>query len=155
MLEIKRARPKETYKAVYVTKDNADEFLKLAYGHFGEPTSIERHRDGVIYRYDRVSLVLYYNCWYTENTDPDTLGWECQEGFDEWYEIVGDYTMNDKCKDCIYFHMYKKLRKGEWEYSSCCTYSAENPDDSVPSYDDWVLEVDEDDLCEMFKKRKR
>lgn len=63
--------------------------------------------------------------------------------------------MNDKCKDCIYFHMYKKLRKDKWKYSSCCTYFAENPEDGIHFYNDWVLEVDEDDLCEMFKKRKR
>ena len=88
MLEIKQARQRETYKAVYVTKDNVDEFRKLAYGYFGEPTSIEKHRNGIIYRYDGFSLVLNYNCWYIKNADPDTFGWECQEDFDECFEIV-------------------------------------------------------------------
>ena len=88
MLEIKQARPKETYNAVYVTKDNIDEFRKLAYGYFGEPTSIKEHRGGVIYRYDRFSFGLNYNYWYIENTDRDTLGWGRQEDFDEYYEIV-------------------------------------------------------------------
>lgn len=89
MLEIKQARSKESYNAVYVTKDNVDEFHKFVCGEcYKEPISIERYEDKTIYDYDKFSIVLKYNCWYTENTDPDTLGWERQEDFDEWYEII-------------------------------------------------------------------
>lgn len=88
MLEIKQARPRETFNAVYVTKDNVDEFRKLAYKYCGEPISIERYDSITRYRYNRFSVVFEHNCWYTENTDPDTIGWECQKFFDEEYEIV-------------------------------------------------------------------
>lgn len=86
MLEIKQARPKETYKAVYVTEDNADEFRKLACKYHGEPKSVQRYDDGTIYKYDMFSVLVRHNCWYTENAD--SIGWEHQEDFDEHYEIV-------------------------------------------------------------------
>ncbi len=58
-----------------------------------------------------------------------------------------------KCRDCIYFHMYKKLRRGKWRYSGCCTYYIQNPEHDTPSCYDWVIEAEECDLCEMFKER--
>lgn len=90
MLEIKQARPRETYNAVYVTKNNVDEFRKLACKYYGEPINIERYDSITIYRYGGASVMFKHNCWYTEDTDPDTVGWERQEDFDECYDIEGE-----------------------------------------------------------------
>lgn len=90
MLEIKQARPRETYNAVYVTKENVDEFRKLAYKYSGNPISVDEFDSITVYRYNGFSVTFHHNCWYTENDDSDmyTMGWECQEDFDECYEIV-------------------------------------------------------------------
>lgn len=88
MLEIKQVRPKETYDAIYITKDNTDEFLKFAYGYYGEPMDIERLDNGVIYVYDKFSAIIEYNCWYTKDTGYDSVGWELQLDFDNDYEVV-------------------------------------------------------------------
>lgn len=86
MLEIKQARPRETYNAVYVTKKNVDEFRKLAYKC--DPISVDEFDNITIYRYNGFSLIFHHDCWYTEDIDPDNMGWQCQEDFDECYEIV-------------------------------------------------------------------
>ena len=88
MLDIKQARPKETYSAVYVTKDNADEFYELAYGYFDKPIKIVRHDNYTTYSYHERSLVIKHNCWYT--ADRNLWHWKRREHFDEYYEIVDD-----------------------------------------------------------------
>ena len=163
MLDIKNIRPKVKQKAVYVTEDNIKEFLKYAFSNEFNLNTLIIDKDGSPYiravvKYKNDDFVygnFPLNRWYVsdERNDKD-WGWD--ECFEDNYEIEENEIMwDDKCKDCIYFHMYKKLRKGKWKYSSCCTYFAEHPEDGIHSYKDWVLEVDEDGLCEAFEKRKR
>lgn len=87
MLEIKQARPRETYNAVYVTKDNVDEFRKLVY-KYCDPISVDEFNSITVYRYNGFSVTFHHNCWYIEDIDPDNMGWQRQEDFDECYEIV-------------------------------------------------------------------
>lgn len=87
MLEIKKVRPRETYNAVYVTKDNVDELRKLAC-KYCDPISVDEFDNITVYRYNGFSLTFHHNCWYIENANPDTMCWERQEDFDECYEIV-------------------------------------------------------------------
>lgn len=62
--------------------------------------------------------------------------------------------MRNECKDCRYFHKLKhnfEIGKG-YEVSSCCiilTRIAEHPD----RYDAFVIETQEDSVCEMFKEK--
>lgn len=59
--------------------------------------------------------------------------------------------MSNKCKDCKYYHKYKRLIDGEWEYSNCCTYWVQAED--VPDYASTVLHTESDDECELFTER--
>lgn len=85
MLDIKQARPRKTYDAVYVTKDNVDEFIKMtSYGR--TPVSIDRFDSVTIYRYDLFSSTVYHDYWYVHGSD----GWERQFYFDDDFEIVDE-----------------------------------------------------------------
>lgn len=85
MLDIKQARPKETYNAVYVTKDNVDEFAKMV-SFEKTPVSIDRFDSVTVYRYDLFSSTVYHDYWYVNGSD----GWERQFYFDDDYEIVDE-----------------------------------------------------------------
>ena len=106
-------------------------------------------------------------CAFTPDGDPL---WECGEcgcgehvyGIENCNEPkrycpdCGSYNLypweEKKCKNCKYFHKLKQkfqVHKGYSE-SSCCialTRQNESPDD----YDSFVVETNEDDMCEMFK----
>lgn len=55
------------------------------------------------------------------------------------------------CKNCKYFHRFKKFENREWTEDSCCIYHALIESDA---YDAPVIFATENDKCEVFKRRK-
>lgn len=61
----------------------------------------------------------------------------------------------EKCKKCKYFHKLKygfKQFQG-FKISSCCI-ALTRCDEDVDNYDSFVIETDENGMCEMFTERK-
>ena len=83
MLDIKQVRPRETYEAVYVTKDNVDEFIKRTFSE-RTPVSIDRFDSKTVYRYELFHHTVLHNYWYVNGSD----GWEPRLYFNDDFEIV-------------------------------------------------------------------
>ena len=57
----------------------------------------------------------------------------------------------DRCGNCRFFHKLKELSDKKWIIKSCCTLFPETS--KKYEYNDFVLVVDEMDLCECFSDR--
>lgn len=66
--------------------------------------------------------------------------------------------MDDRCINCKYFHQLKhdfETGKGFKETSCCIAFTRLcDSRDNIDDYDSFVVEVTENDTCEMFTKRK-
>ena len=61
----------------------------------------------------------------------------------------------NKCENCKYFHELKhNFRRSEGFRTSSCCIALTRCEGDVDSYDSFVVEVDKDDMCEMFTERE-
>lgn len=101
MLDVKNVRSKVRQKAVYVTKDNIREFLKLVYPKEFKLDTLEIDESespfvyaSVRYRDCYVTASKFYehfilNTWYVTDERNDSA-WYDDEYFEDNYDIEGD-----------------------------------------------------------------
>ena len=102
MLDIKKVIPNDEFKAVYVTEENAKEFIAYAFPNEYNLDTLRIDKDEYPYVYAVVDYInanvknsfFILNRWYLERADvidPD-YGWFEEEYFEKCYKIVGDFN---------------------------------------------------------------